>query len=129
MVNSGKRGRKSFKNESQTHSNNYEGIKKKSSTPIQHISFVGRNKEQVVVTYFHHKIFNLGKMDQHHRLFMPLLEKCYLPGLSKMEVDSSLNSSSSVKNAQVQEKEPALSNDFYFSAKATCRGQIKKILL
>lgn len=46
-----------------------------------------------------------------------------------MEVDSSLNSSSSVKNAQVQEKEPALSNDFYFSAKATCRDQMKKILL
>ena len=97
LVNSGKRGRKSFKNESQIHSNKYKWGNK---TPIQHISFVGRNKEQVVVIYFHHKIFSLGKIDQHHRFFMPLLEKCYLLRLSKMEVDSSLDSSSSVKNAQ-----------------------------
>ena len=42
---------------------------------------------------------------------MPLLEKCYLLKLLKMEVDSSLNSSFLVKkNAQVQEKQPTLSN-------------------
>ena len=77
-----------------------EGIKKiLNSNPAHQFCW---QKKRTSSNLLSSQNISFRKVDQHHRFFMPLLEKCYLLRLSKMEVDSSLDSSSSVKNAQVQ---------------------------